>query len=153
VHTPEQRSYNMSRIRGRDTGPETAIRRALFARGHRYRIGHGLPGKPDIVFVSKRVVVFIDGCFWHRCTEHFRPPATNAEFWQAKIERNVERDREVTEHLAASGWQVLRFWEHDVRRTPEKVIKAIEDALAPQANGRSAQGRRVTAHNCTRPSG
>jgi DNA mismatch endonuclease (patch repair protein) len=134
VHTPEQRSYNMSRIRGRDTEPEMTVRKALFTRGYRYRIGHGLPGKPDIVFVSQRLVVFIDGCFWHRCPEHFRRPAGNASIWQKKIDRNVERDREVGRRLSADGWRVMRFWEHQVRNAPEEVITEIRRALASPDN-------------------
>jgi DNA mismatch endonuclease, patch repair protein len=130
VHTPERRSYNMSRIRSRDTGPETTVRKALFSRGYRYRIGHRLPGKPDIVFVSRRLVIFIDGCFWHRCPEHFHAPANNADFWKAKIDRNVERDRAITQRLRADGWRVLRYWEHMIRREPEQVVAEIERALA-----------------------
>ena len=135
VHTPGQRSYNMARIRSRDTKPEMMLRKALFARGHRYRIAHGLPGKPDIVFVTRRLVVFVDGCFWHRCPVHYRAPSTNAAFWEAKIGRNVHRDIEVTDQLTADGWRVLRFWEHRIIHEQEQVIAEIESLLA-QGEGR-----------------
>jgi DNA mismatch endonuclease (patch repair protein) len=101
----------------------------MFAKGYRYRIGHGLFGKPDIVFVSGRVAVFIDGCFWHRCPEHFRLPASNTAFWDEKLNGNVNRDRAVTERLRAEGWCVLRFWEHQVKRNPERVVEVIEQKL------------------------
>ncbi|EXJ13580.1 Very-short-patch mismatch repair endonuclease (G-T specific) [Imhoffiella purpurea] len=115
----------MSRIRGKDTKPELVVRRALFALGYRYRIGHKLPGRPDLVFVHQRVAVFIDGCFWHRCPEHFRMPRSNREFWEAKISANCERDRRVDSELTELGWRVLRFWEHEVRREPDVVVGQI----------------------------
>lgn len=125
VLTPEQRSRCMGRIRGSDTGPEIALRRRLWTMGLRYRIGHGLPGKPDIVFPRARIAVFVDGCFWHRCPEHYTPPATNAAFWEAKTTRNVERDREVDCLLTAAGWTLLRYWEHQVRTDADGVAEEI----------------------------
>lgn len=129
VLTPEQRSRCMSRIRGKDTKPELIVRRALFALGYRYRIGHGLPGRPDLVFVRQRVAVFIDGCFWHRCPEHFQMPRNNREFWEAKITANTDRDRRVDSELAGLGWRVLRFWEHEVLGEGEQVVAQIARSL------------------------
>ena len=114
----------MSRIRGRDTGPELALRRAAWKAGLRYRLNHSLPGKPDLVFVKAKVAIFVDGCFWHGCPEHSVKPQTNSQFWEKKLRRNIERDREVNERLAAGGWTVLRFWEHDVTRD---VVQCVED--------------------------
>lgn len=129
VMTPEQRSRCMSRIKGRNTKPELALRRALWARGHRYRVNHRLPGKPDVAFVGARVAVFIDGCFWHGCPEHRVKPKTNPDFWRKKLSGNVERDRKVSALLAAEGWIVLRFWEHEVEDDLRKVVDAVEAAL------------------------
>lgn len=125
VLTPEQRSFCMSRIKGRDTRPELRIRKALWSLGYRYRIGTGLPGRPDIVFQKQKVAVFIDGCFWHRCPRHYQAPASNTEFWEKKINRNVERDREIDHELACQGWMVKRIWEHEVKEEPLRVIEDL----------------------------
>jgi DNA mismatch endonuclease (patch repair protein) len=115
----------MSRIRGRDTKPELLVRRALWARGYRYRVQSKLPGKPDLVFSKRKLVVFIDGCFWHACPEHFIAPRSRPEYWEKKIERNRARDLKVTHELQAQGWTVLRFWEHLVRSDLQKVVETI----------------------------
>ena len=117
--------------RGRDTGPELAVRRALHARGLRYRVDHPLPfdrrRRADIAFTRAKVAVFIDGCFWHGCPQHGATPRTNTEFWRAKIERNRARDCDTTERLEAMGWVVLRFWEH----TPTlAVVEAVVGAVS-----------------------
>ena len=130
VLTPEQRRKNMSRIRGKNTSPEMKLRKMLWESGLRgYRVHYKLPGKPDIVFTRKKVVVFVDGCFWHKCPVCFRPPETNAEFWDEKLQKNVERDLKVTKELEDLGWTVLRFWEHEVKKTPEDVLARILLAL------------------------
>jgi len=120
----------MSRIRGKNTGPEVKIRKMLFSGGIRgYRVHYDLPGKPDIVFVKKKIAVFIDGCFWHRCPVDFQEPQTRKEFWMKKIESNVARDERNTRQLAEAGWTVLRIWEHEVRKEPEAVVRRIADLL------------------------
>ena len=81
-----------------------------------------------MVFPGARVAVFIDGCFWHRCPEHYTEPAENADFWRGKIERNVSRDLSANERLAAAGWMVLRFWEHEVISEIEAVVERVERA-------------------------
>jgi DNA mismatch endonuclease, patch repair protein len=116
--------------RGRDTGPEMAVRRALHARGLRYRVDHPLPfdrrRRADIVFTRAKVAVFIDGCFWHGCPEHGTTPRTNTAFWAAKIARNRERDEDTTDRLDALGWIVLRFWEHeDAGRSAAIVVRTV----------------------------
>ena len=127
VHSPGRRSYNMSRIRGRDTKPEMVIRRGLHARGFRFRLqARDLPGRPDLVLPRHRAVVFVHGCFWHghEC-QLFQTPATRREFWEAKIARNRERDVQAYDALAAHGWRTLTVWECAIRgphRTPEIVV-------------------------------
>jgi len=130
VLTPGQRKFNMSRIRGKNTGPEVKIRKMLYAKGIRgYRIHYNLPGKPDIIFVRKKIAVFIDGCFWHKCPDCFQEPETRKDFWMKKIGSNVARDERNTRQLAEAGWTVLRIWEHEVRKTPEQVVRRIMDLL------------------------
>ena len=125
VMTPKQRSRCMSRIRAKNTLPEITIRKKLWSLGYRYRVNYKLLGRPDIVFTNQHIAIFIDGCFWHRCPLHFQAPATNPEFWIKKISHNVHRDRTVDMRLAADGWSVLRFWEHEVKDDPERVVQVI----------------------------
>ncbi len=126
VLTPKQRTYNMSRIRGKNTVPEIKLRKMLFAAGIRgYRIHYNLPGKPDIVFVKKKIAVFIDGCFWHKCPVDFQEPENRKEFWMKKIQSNVDRDKKVNAQLKNDGWTVIRIWEHEIKKGPEEVVKKI----------------------------
>jgi DNA mismatch endonuclease, patch repair protein len=113
VHSPEQRSFNMSQIKGKDTKPELLVRRWLWGHGYRYRLHYkNLPGKPDIVFPGRKKVIFVQGCFWHKhdC-QYFKWPKSNAEFWRQKIEGNVCRDQRNFASLIASGWVYLIIWE------------------------------------------
>jgi DNA mismatch endonuclease (patch repair protein) len=107
----------MKHTRRRDTAPELALRRELHTRGLRYRVEFKvLPGvrrRADIVFTKARVVVFVDGCFWHRCPVHRTEPRANAEFWRAKLDANEARDRDTDRGLAEAGWTVVRVWEHE----------------------------------------
>jgi len=119
----------MSRVRGRNTKPEIKLRKALWKAGLRYRLKSKLPGKPDIVFVSARVVVFVDGCFWHGCPVHGSIPTTNKRFWKKKLKSNVERDQEVTEKLAELDWLVLRFWTHELKEDANRVLRKIKRAV------------------------
>jgi DNA mismatch endonuclease (patch repair protein) len=129
VLTPRQRSHCMSQIRGKNTGPELVIRKALWALKLRYRTHAAIPGRPDIIFSAARVAVFIDGCFWHGCALHGVRPKTNRDFWREKIHKNKARDRRVTRLLFAEGWSVLRFWEHEIEDNPRKVTTAIVKAV------------------------
>jgi DNA mismatch endonuclease (patch repair protein) len=111
--SPAGRSERMSRIRGKDTAPELALRKALHARGFRYRLHARLPGKPDIVLPRHKVVVFVHGCFWHRHAgcKVASMPKSNTAFWQDKFDRNVTRDARVQGELEAAGWRVFMSWE------------------------------------------
>lgn len=117
VLSQAQRSYCMSRIKGKNTKPETALRKALWRLGFRYRVKSQLPGKPDIVFPSLKTVVFVDGCFWHKCPDHYIHPKTRADFWKIKIEENVERDKKIDARLEHLGWLVIRVWEHEIKKS------------------------------------
>ena len=118
VVAPETRSRMMSGIRGKDTRPEMAVRKALHAVGFRFRLHRrDLPGAPDVVLPGRRVAVFVHGCFWHRhegC-RYAKLPATRPEFWKAKLEGNAERDGRNARALRALGWRVLVVWECAVR--------------------------------------
>jgi DNA mismatch endonuclease (patch repair protein) len=141
VLTPEQRSFCMSRVRSRDTRPELRLRRALWAAGLRYRLRSRLPGKPDLVFPSKRVAVFMDSCFWHRCPLHGTKPKTNAAFWEQKLSSNVRRDRRVNAELAGWGWVVLRVWQHELKDGIAEIVERVMVALdrdGPQIPKRGA---------------
>ncbi|MGP2439687.1 very short patch repair endonuclease [Streptomyces sp. JW3] len=111
------RRRNMQAIRSRDTKPEIAIRRLVHATGLRYRVAArpvpDLRRTADMVFRSAKVAVFIDGCYWHGCPEHYVSPKTNSGYWSEKVVRNVTRDRDTDERLREAGWLVLRFWEHE----------------------------------------
>ena len=120
----------MSHIRGKNTGPEIKLRKLLWSRNIRgYRIHYNLLGKPDIVFTKKKIAIFIDGCFWHKCPIDFQEPETRKEFWMKKINSNVERDERNTRQLQKDGWTVMRFWEHEVRKKPEDVLGKILSSL------------------------
>jgi DNA mismatch endonuclease, patch repair protein len=112
------RSANMRANRRSDTKPEMALRRALHARGFRYRkdyrldLSGGRRVRPDIAFTARKVAVFVDGCFWHACPDHGSKPKNNEWYWSPKLARNVERDRANDAALAEDGWQVVRLWEH-----------------------------------------
>ncbi|MFF8290349.1 very short patch repair endonuclease [Streptomyces sp. NPDC016309] len=110
------RRRNMQAIRSRDTKPEQLIRRLVHAQGLRYRVAAkplpDLRRTADMVFRPAKVAVFIDGCYWHGCPEHYVPPRTNPGYWSDKVARNIARDRDTDRRLQEAGWLVLRFWEH-----------------------------------------
>ncbi|RKN11650.1 very short patch repair endonuclease [Streptomyces radicis] len=126
----------MSRQARRDTRPELAVRRLLYAAGHRYRLQRKVPGMPrrtiDIAFPGARVAVFLDGCFWHGCPEHATSPRANGAWWRAKLDTNVARDRETTARLTDEGWRVLRFWEHE---SPEVVAGEVARVVGERRAG------------------
>lgn len=115
--------------RSRDTAPELAIRRAVHALGLRYRVAvrplHGIRRSADLVFPRAKVAVFVDGCFWHGCPEHYREPASNVDFWRLKVATNRARDLETTELFRLSGWVVLRFWAHDDPMIAAEEIRQV----------------------------
>jgi len=128
----EIRSYNMSKIHSKNTKIEITLRKALWSKGLRYRIHYkGLYGKPDIVFISKKVAIFIDSEFLHgrHYEETISRIKTNQDYWKNKILRNIDRDKEVTEKLTADGWIVLRFWDTEIKKDLDLVIEKIEKML------------------------
>lgn len=131
--TPEQRSYMMSRVRSTDTGPELVVRSLVHARGLRFRKHCSwLPGRPDLVFASSRVAVFVDGDYWHGWRfASWRK--TLSPYWRQKIERNRRRDRQTSHRLRKDGWVVLRLWEHDIERNPTRCVDRIEAVVLERA--------------------
>lgn len=129
--TKEQISYNMKQVKSEDTGIELMLRKELWVRGLRYRKNvKEIYGKPDIVFVKKKIAVFVDGEFWHgydwenKKKEH----KSNQEFWYKKIEQNMERDKTVNEKLTKDGWTVLRFWGNEIKKNVVTCADKIEAA-------------------------
>lgn len=124
------RSEQMARIRSQNTEPERLLRSVLWQRGRRYRLAYRTPvGRPDLVFLGQKVAVFIDGCFWHGCPEHYVRPRSRTEFWSAKLQENVLRDHRQTRELEQIGWQVIRAWEHELFTSLNDVVRRIESAL------------------------
>ena len=135
--TPNQRSYSMSRIRGKNTKPEILVRKGLHARGFRFRLHNKkLPGSPDIVLPKYSVAIMVNGCFWHghKGCRYANEPKSNVDFWQAKIARNRHRDEVTSAHLEALGWHVITIWECELRgvgksaRRIDELVKEIYDA-------------------------
>lgn len=127
--TQAQISYNMSRIRGKGSSIEKMLMRELWSRGLRYRKNvKGIPGSPDIVYLHPKVAIFCDGEFWHGYDWELRKDRikSNKEFWFRKIERNMQRDREVNKRLALNGWIILRFWENDIRHHLKECVDTVE---------------------------
>ncbi|MFJ3789774.1 DUF559 domain-containing protein [Kitasatospora sp. NPDC090091] len=108
--------------------------RLLHQWGLRYRVNTKVPGMPrrtvDILFLGPRVAVFLDGCFWHGCPDHATSPKANADWWRTKLDKNLARDLETTEHLTGTGWTVLRFWEHEL---PEDIAHTVYRHVRPDS--------------------
>lgn len=132
------RSEVMASVGHKDTGPEMTLRRALWATGLRYRLHLRLPGRPDLAFPRARVVVFVDGCFWHGCPEHYRSPRSSREFWASKLARNVERDLCNDRILQEQGWLTIHVWEHDVRDAADLALRIRDIVKAREASSRIA---------------
>lgn len=134
VHSKAVRSYNMSRIRWKDTKPELAVRKALFAHGFRYRLhDRKLPGKPDIVLKKYKTVIFIHGCFWHghEGCRYFVVPKTRTEWWLQKIKSNKAKDQQNIENLHFSYWNVIEIWEcelkaENIRMTISQIVRKLK---------------------------
>ena len=129
---PEKRSWNMSRIKGKNTKPEVLLRSLLHQAGFRFRIhADNLPGKPDIVLPRYNTAIFVNGCFWHRhknCKYAYSPKSRQV-FWQEKFARTVQRDQEKTEKLIKDGWQVRTVWECELKNYPDGVVAEITHNL------------------------
>ncbi|WP_084503985.1 very short patch repair endonuclease [Actinoplanes sp. N902-109] len=134
---PEASSAAVRRVmqgnRSRNTRPELAVRRVAHRRGLRYRVDTqpvpGIRRRADLVFPRDRIAVFIDGCYWHGCPEHYKPAATNATYWAARIAGNVHRDRDTDARLSALGWRVIRGWEH------ERADDVVDRLICVRADG------------------
>lgn len=136
--------------RGRDTSPELAVRRILHRAGLRYRVNiqpdPSVRRKADIVFTRRKVAVFIDGCYWHGCQEHFKMPKTNLQYWTKKIEGNRSRDADTDRRLGNAGWSVLRYWEHeaamDVAQSVLQHVRERDETPASKEPSRVASNKR-----------
>ena len=133
VHDEKTRSYNMSRIKGSNTKPESIVRKYLFSHGYRYRKNDKrYPGTPDIVLPKYKTVVFVNGCFWHKhdgC-RYFVWPQNNAEFWKEKIESNVARDQRDYRLLREAGWRVIVIWECELRKNlVDQTLQKLDDSI------------------------
>lgn len=139
--SPAKRSALMGRIRGRNTGPEIAVRRLLHAMGYRFRLhARDLPGRPDIVFRSRRAALFVHGCFWHRhdCDLAYTPK-TRREFWQRKFDGNVRRDKRIKSELEAAGWRVIIAWECQLDNSAG-LANRLAKCLGPPGRVRESRG-------------
>lgn len=138
----------MRAVKSQGTSPEVILRKALAARGLRYRLHYAkAPGKPDIAFVSARVAVFVDGDYWHGNQWRLRgfssldeqlENVSNKEYWKRKIERNIVRDRENSEKLKKAGWKVIRVWESDIKKDAQKAADTVARAVAARAGGQKS---------------
>ena len=131
-HTPEQRRKNMQAVKNKDSQIEQLLRKELWSRGIRYRKNvNRIYGKPDIVFIGKKIAVFCDSEFWHgyNWKERKKDFKSHQEFWIPKIERNMERDAEVTARLESEGWTVLRFWGNEIKKNTAQCADIIEKAV------------------------
>jgi DNA mismatch endonuclease (patch repair protein) len=131
-HTKEQRKRNMQAVKNKDSLIEITLRKALWEKGYRYRIHYNkIPGKPDIVFVRQKVAVFCDSEFWHgkNWSKKKHDFKSNQAFWHPKIERNIQRDKEINKQLEELGWTVIRFWGADIKKNTPKCVSIIEKEL------------------------
>lgn len=131
--TIEQRHKNMAAVKSKDTKPEMVVRKYLWSRGFRYRVNNPrLPGHPDIILRKYHTCIFVNGCFWHghEGCKYYRVPKTNTEFWERKISRNRERDREEQKQLARMGWHCITVWECELKgERREKTLESLEYTL------------------------
>ncbi len=135
--TPEQISYNMKQVKSKDSKIEQLLRKELWSRGIRYRKNvRKVFGNPDITFIGLKIAVFCDSEFWHGYDWENRKNdfKSNTDFWIPKIERNMERDKEVNEHLRSEGWIVLRFWGNEIKKNAQECADKIEMAIKERKN-------------------
>lgn len=132
-HRTMTKSEQMSLVRTSGTSAEMQLRRGLWAAGLRYRLNGELPGSPDLFFPGSRLAVFIDGCFWHGCSIHYRAPRTNPDFWAAKLEANRARDRRADRVLRMMSWVPARIWEHELRQDLDGVVRVLARYVREQS--------------------
>lgn len=134
----KHRSWNMSRIRGKDTGPEMQLRSLLHRSGFRFRLHHPkLPGRPDLVLPKYHTVIFVHGCYWHRhkgCSKA-TTPKTRTDFWQKKFDGTVERDKRKAKELRGMGWNVITIWECELEKHAEGVLSRVSKQIREAING------------------
>jgi len=141
IFAPEKRSDIMRAVKSASTGPEIALRKALHAKGFRYRLNvTDLPGRPDLVFPKYRAVIFVHGCFWHGhdCARGARVPKSNTDYWRAKIARNVKRDHETIAALQRHGWYVKVSWECDLKDLRKEANKVAGWLKSRKTSGRKS---------------
>lgn len=133
VHSPKIRSYNMSRIKGKNTKPELVVRKFLFANGFRYRLNQkNLPGKPDIVLAKYKTAIFVNGCFWHghKGCKYFVLPKTRTEWWLQKIKETQRRDKQAEIQLNVMGWRVITIWSCELKSiSVEQTLNSLINSL------------------------
>lgn len=152
VVSPAKRSQMMSGISVKNSLPEMLVRKALFAMGYRYRLHRrDLPGTPDIVMPGRKIAIFVHGCFWHAHQEckYSKTPSTRTEFWTAKLQGNVDRDRRAAEKLAEMNWRVLHVWECSTR--DPAAAEGVPDALRTWINSGAATGEISAQSQTTQP--
>ena len=125
VFTPEKRSWVMSRIRSKNTKIDVRMRKLLSKKNYRFEMYPKMFGNPDLVLRNKKIAIFCDGDFWHGYGYHKKKKPAK-KFWRDKIEENIRRDKKISRKLRSDGWSVLRFWEHDIEKNPEKCIRRIK---------------------------
>lgn len=122
----KKRSEIMSKVKSKDSKIEIDFRKAIWKAGFRYRKNPTKYfGKPDIVLPERKTAIFIDSCFWHGCKKHCRIPTVREKYWTAKIDRNIERDKETSKYYKKQGWKIFRIWEHDLLEKRDKIIKSV----------------------------
>ena len=139
VHSKETRSYNMSKIKGKNTKPEILVRKHIFALGFRYKLhDKKLPGKPDLVFPKYKTVIFINGCFWHgheNC-KYYKVPKTRTEWWQNKINGNIKNDNAKILFLKKNEWKIIVIWECELK--PDVIVKTMKNVVKKLINSKDA---------------
>lgn len=130
IFSKKKRSEIMSKVRSKDSKIETEFRKNLWRAGFRYsKNSSKYFGKPDLVLLKYKTAIFVDSCFWHGCKKHGTMPQTRKKFWEAKIERNKQRDKEVNKHYKKIGWKVFRVWEHDLKNNLEEIVKKSKNYI------------------------
>jgi len=122
----------MSKVKSKETKLELCFKKLL--KGYRFHYQPKIFGKPDFALKKLKIVIFIDSCFWHKCPKHFKKPNSNIFYWKLKINRNVERAKEVNKQLKKDGWKVIRFWEHDILKIPAKCVNKIKKVYEERQN-------------------
>jgi len=145
VFTEEKRSWVMSRIRGKDTGPERHVEKLLRKAKIRFRKHYKVAGSPDFALPERKVAIFVDGDFWHGY-DYAKHGKKLPEFWKAKIERNIARDRRDRARLRRLGWKVIRVWEHDLKRNPDKLVWRISRYV--ESRRRRKPSKAVSRYRC-----